>query len=160
MIVPMSKIYVVSRMGDRDRLLNALGRLGVLHVEPVHPDEAIADEQTLERLGQFDQAIRILQGVPPQGPVPEENPLHAAREAILLHKAITEERGSWQRCTVWQRNWPPGVTRPSPTCSSSELTALKSSSIHIPRVKWPSLWIRRRQSALRSWGLSREISVS
>lgn len=92
MIVPMSKIYVVSRMGDRDRLLDALGSLGVLHVEPVHPDEAIADEQTLERLSQFNQAIRILQGVPPQGPVPDENPLHAAREAILLHKAIAEER--------------------------------------------------------------------
>ncbi|MBP8304965.1 MAG: hypothetical protein KBE04_12655 [Phycisphaerae bacterium] len=92
MIVPMSKVYIASRIQDRDRLLDALGRLGVLHVQPVDPRQAVADEQTVRALSDLDQAIRILQAVNPSGAAPDLAPLDAARQAIRLHKTVVEAK--------------------------------------------------------------------
>lgn len=92
MIVPMSKVHIASRLQDRDRLLEALGRLGVLHVQPVDPRQAVADEQTLGALSDLDRAIGILQAVTPAGPAPDLAPLDAARQAIRVHKTLIEEK--------------------------------------------------------------------
>lgn len=92
MIVPMSKVYIASQSRHRDQLLDALAHLGVVHVTPLDADQAIADEQTLEAIAEFNRALRILQGITAAGVRPELEPLHAAQEAILVHKAIAEER--------------------------------------------------------------------
>ena len=46
MITPMTKAYLVARRADSDRLLEALRRLGVVHLAPVDPARAVADERT------------------------------------------------------------------------------------------------------------------
>ncbi len=92
MIVPMSKVHIVTQSSQRDALLEALGRLGVVHIEPIDRDNAIPDDKHTEELGELNQAIRILQGVTPQGAAPDAEPLHIAHEAILLHKSLIDER--------------------------------------------------------------------
>jgi V/A-type H+/Na+-transporting ATPase subunit I len=92
MIVPMSKVMVAARRQDRTRLLNALGDLGVVHIQPVDPEKAVADDKTLEKLSEFNQALRILQGIQPAGQRPDVTVWHAVEETILLQKCIAEER--------------------------------------------------------------------
>lgn len=92
MIVPMSKVYIVTQRRDRDQLVDALAQMGVVHVTPVDVTRALADERTLEAMAEYNQALRILQAITPAGVRPQLEALHAAQEAILLHKAINEER--------------------------------------------------------------------
>lgn len=92
MIVPMSKVFVVTQSRKSDRLLDVLGQLGVIHIEPVDPERAVADEQTLEQLAEYNQAIRILQGIKANGALEDMQPLHLAQETILLYKSLAEER--------------------------------------------------------------------
>ncbi len=92
MIVPMSKVHIVTREHDRDNLLDSLGALGVVHVEPIDPAMAVADEETIEAMGVLDSAIRILQGVTAAGQTPEREPMQAAREVVALFKAVHEEK--------------------------------------------------------------------
>ena len=92
MIVPMSKVYIVTQTQAQEQLLHAMGSLGVVHVAPVDPAEAVAHEDTLDAIAEVDMAIRILEGITPEGNAPDVSPLDAAREAIALYKAIIDER--------------------------------------------------------------------
>jgi len=92
MIVPMSKVYIVTQSRNRDALLEALGQLGVIHIKPIDPDKAIPDEKLTDELAELNQAIRILLGVTPRGASPDTEPLHIAQEAILLQKTLVDER--------------------------------------------------------------------
>ena len=92
MIVPMSKVHVVTQSHSRDRLLEALAQLGVVHVEPIDPDKAVAKELTLHAISALGHAQQILQGLKPMGDTPNVCPLEAAREAISIHKAIADEK--------------------------------------------------------------------
>ncbi len=92
MIVPMSKVHVVTQSHSRDRLLDALARLGVVHVEPIDPDKAVAKELTTHAISALGHARQILHGLKPAGTTPNVCPLEAAREAISIHKAIADEK--------------------------------------------------------------------
>ncbi len=92
MIVRMSKVYVVTQNHSRDRLLEALGQLGVVHVEPVEPEKAVAKELTLHAISALSHARQILQGYKPAGDTPNLCPLEAARETISIHKTIADEK--------------------------------------------------------------------
>ncbi|MHC4352806.1 MAG: V-type ATP synthase subunit I [Planctomycetota bacterium] len=92
MIVPMSKVHVVTQGHSRDRLLEALAALGVVHVEPIDPAKAVAKELTLHAISALGHAQQILQGLRPAGDTPNVCPLEAAREAISIHKAIADEK--------------------------------------------------------------------
>lgn len=91
MIVPMSKVYIVTQRHNRDRLLDALARLGVVHVEPVDPGKAVAKELTVHAITALGHALQILQPIKPSGSVPDLPALDAAREAISIYKAIADE---------------------------------------------------------------------
>ncbi|OHB73329.1 MAG: hypothetical protein A2Z25_00285 [Planctomycetes bacterium RBG_16_55_9] len=91
MIVPMSKVYIVTQSHSRDRLLDALGRLGVVHVEPVDPAKAVARELTIHAISTLGHALQILQQIEPSGGTPDLSSLHAAREALSIHKVIADE---------------------------------------------------------------------
>lgn len=92
MIVPMSKVYVVTQSHGRDRLLESLAQLGVVHVEPIEPEKAVAKELTLHAITALDHARQILVAYKPGANTPHVDPLEAAREAIAIHKAIAEEK--------------------------------------------------------------------
>ncbi len=91
MIVPMSKIYIVTQNHNRDRLLNALGQLGVVHVEPVDPEKAVAKELTVRAISTLNHGLQILQPIEPSGNTPDVSALDAAREALSIQKAIADE---------------------------------------------------------------------
>lgn len=92
MIVPMSKVYIVTQTREQDKLLDAMGTVGVVHVAPIDPAKAVAHDDTLDAIAEVDMAIRILEGIEPKGKGPDVSPLDAAREAIALHKAVLDER--------------------------------------------------------------------
>ena len=92
MIVPMSKVYIVTQSYNHARLLEVLAQLGVIHVEPVEPEKAVATEQTVNTLSTIDKAVQILQTIEPAGASPEISPIEAAKEAIHIHKLIAEEK--------------------------------------------------------------------
>ena len=91
MIVPMSKIYIVTQNHNRDRLLEALGQLGVVHVEPVDPEKAVAKELTVHAISTLTHGLQILQPIGPSGDAPDLTALDAAKEALSIHKAIADE---------------------------------------------------------------------
>lgn len=90
MIAKMQKVFVASSAADRDRLLTALRDLGVLHVTPVDPHAAVADEQTVHDLDAFGRAVQILTGVEPRGEAPGKSSIDAAREAVEIHRRSIE----------------------------------------------------------------------
>ncbi len=92
MIVPMSKVYIVTQTRHQNELLNAMGKVGVVHVAPIDTAKAVAQDDTLEAMANVNMAIRILEGISPSGKAPDVSSLDAAREAIALHKAILDER--------------------------------------------------------------------
>ena len=92
MIVPMSKVYIVTQSHNHARLLDILAQLGVVHIEPVEPAKAVAEEKTLHTLSTLDNAIRILQRFEPSDDIPEMSSLDAAKEAISLNKAVIDEK--------------------------------------------------------------------
>ena len=69
MIVPMSKIYIVTQGYNHARLLDELAQLGVVHVEPVDPEKAVAQEQTVIAISTLDQAVQILRPIQPSSEI-------------------------------------------------------------------------------------------
>ena len=59
MIVPMRKVHIAARRGDHDALLKALEKVGVVHLVPVDPAAAVADEQTASAIEHAQRARQI-----------------------------------------------------------------------------------------------------
>jgi len=92
MIVPMSKVYIVTQSHNRHRLLDTLGHLGVVHVEPVDPVNAVAEELTVHAISALGHSLQILNAIKPSGGAPDMPPLEAARETIAIHKKMADEK--------------------------------------------------------------------
>ena len=90
MIVSMAKTFIVARRADRDALLVALRRLGVLHVKPVDPHRAAPDAETTDTLDRMRRAVQILEGTEPEGAAPDLSPTEAAEEALRIQRAGAE----------------------------------------------------------------------
>jgi len=90
MIVPMSKVYIVTQSHNRNRLLDALGQLGVMHVEPVDPDKAVAKELTLQAISTIGRGLQVLRGIEPSGDTLDLSPLETAKEALSIQKKIAD----------------------------------------------------------------------
>ena len=94
MIVPMSRTYIVARQRDRERLLEHLGRLGVLHIEPVDPSTAAPDEQKIQALADLNRALQILSPMTPlrDGPEIDQKAVDMAREALALETGLRQKQ--------------------------------------------------------------------
>lgn len=90
MIVAMSKTYLVARRADRDRLLEALRGLGLVHLKPVDPVRAVADAETLSTLDRLGRAVQVLEAVAPAGPAPDLEPAQAADEVLRIQRESAE----------------------------------------------------------------------
>jgi len=91
MIVPMVKVYVAARSQDRQRLLEAIGELGVIHLVPADPTQALVDEQTAEQIQTLQRALQVLYGIDPHGDRPELSVLEAAREVLHIEHQNVEQ---------------------------------------------------------------------
>ncbi len=92
MIVPMQKVHLVARAVDRERLLDSLRELGVVHVMPADPAKATLDETASRRLQVLRQAIQTLSSIPPSGAVPDVAPEQAAQEVLDIQRRSAEAR--------------------------------------------------------------------
>lgn len=90
MIARMVKQYVVARAADRDALLEALGRLGVVHLVPVDAAKAAAEPKILAQLDQANRAIQILSSVKPEGARPAVEPMAAVHEVMRIERESAE----------------------------------------------------------------------
>ena len=108
MIAKMHKAYVAVRSGDRDRLLSALREAGVLHLKPVDPARAVAEERTIEAIAHLQRARQILAGIEPAGEPPKISPRQAAEETLRLQRQSAEKQArlsvlfrQLQQLAVW-----------------------------------------------------------
>lgn len=90
MIVPMRKAHVVVRSRDRQRLLEALRALGVVHLVPVTAVEAPAHDSLAVRIQALESALHVLHGVPAHGPQPAIDVLAAANEVLEIQRRHLE----------------------------------------------------------------------
>jgi V/A-type H+-transporting ATPase subunit I len=92
MIAKMTRVYIAVRQADRDRLLGQLGQMNQLHIEPVKPEKADADEELLQAIADLDRAILTLSSVKPAGSALFQEPLDAAREVIEIQAAVSDNQ--------------------------------------------------------------------
>lgn len=92
MIVKMLKTYVVARREDRERLLEALRGLGVMHLTPLDPAKAVAREETLTAIDRLGRAAQVLGELAPTGERPDMTAAEAAAEALRIQRDAAERR--------------------------------------------------------------------
>ncbi len=90
MIVEMRKVYVVARRSDRRALLDALAQAGVVHIAPVEPSRAVAEEETVADIDRTRRALQVLSGVTPTDAAPEVSPREAAEEVLHIQRHDAE----------------------------------------------------------------------
>ena len=86
----MLKLHVVVRSADRDCLLNTLGDLSVMHLQPVDPKTAVAEEKIVTELDSLARALQTLSDIEPQQPTPELAAELAAREVQTIQREQAE----------------------------------------------------------------------
>jgi len=93
----MKKVFIAAREADHDRLFEALGRLGVVHILPVDADRAVADEQALTEIDATARAMQILPQIPSaDGAPPDMRPADVVDETLRLEHESSEGRSRLQ----------------------------------------------------------------
>ncbi len=92
MIVPMQKIHVVARSCDRQAVLEALRELGVIHLVPVDPAQAVLDEDLSRQVQAAERALQVLQDVAPRGTAPALQPREVIQEVLEIERRAAEGR--------------------------------------------------------------------
>ena len=90
MIVPMVKVYVAARCRDRERLLEAIRELGVIHLVPADPAQALADGPTAEAIQALQRAHQVLYGIKPLGNRVDLPAVEVAREVLNVERHTVE----------------------------------------------------------------------
>ena len=92
MIVKMLKVYVVARSRDRGRLLECIRDLGVVHLAPVDPACAVADEKTVAAINSIERAVQVLSDMTPAGQAPDILVAEAAEEVLGIQRRSAERQ--------------------------------------------------------------------
>jgi len=92
MIVKMQKVFVVARSAESDRLLEALGELGVVHLEPLDADRAVAPEDVLGQIDRLGRAVQVAGALEPSGHRPDLSAEQAAEEVLRIERGSAERR--------------------------------------------------------------------
>ncbi|HET6429459.1 MAG TPA: hypothetical protein VFJ30_13675 [Phycisphaerae bacterium] len=107
MIAKMKKVFVVSPAAARERTLEALRDIGVVHLEPVDP-KAGAPEDLLDAIDRTKRALRILEAVVPGGGKPDVSPADAVAETLRVFRRTEENHhrlGTLAREVIRLRMW-------------------------------------------------------
>jgi V/A-type H+-transporting ATPase subunit I len=92
MIVPMTKVFVVARRGDRDQFLRELRDRGVIHLTPLDPTKAALDEKTAGGIRDVERVLQILGAHEPDGPAPTLQPAEAVQEVLDIQRRTAERQ--------------------------------------------------------------------
>jgi len=90
MITPMSKVFLAGRRDDHDRLLETLRDLGVVHLAPVEPAQAVPRPETAAAIERTDRALQILESLEPSGPAPTISAADAVAEVLQIQREAAE----------------------------------------------------------------------
>jgi V/A-type H+-transporting ATPase subunit I len=90
MIVPMRKVYLAARRADRDRLLEALRHLGLVHLQAVDAARAVADDETVAAIARLRRALQILANTRAAGEPLALSPAAAADEVLRIQRESVE----------------------------------------------------------------------
>jgi len=90
MIVKMRKVQVVVSRSDRERLLDTLRDLGVLHITPIKPSDAVPDVDVAVNLENVRHAVQILSSVEPAGDKPAISASEAIDELVSIVRSQSE----------------------------------------------------------------------
>ncbi len=85
MIEKMLKLQAVVSQADRDKLLDKLHDLGVLHIVPVDPSQAAAEDKIAVALDEVHRAIPLLEAVEYNGRSVEGDSVTIAEEVLENH---------------------------------------------------------------------------
>ena len=94
MIVKMSKLYVVVRKSDSDRLVKKFHQLGVVHLVPIDASLSGAEEKTVIALDNCNRVIQVLSSVKSEGTKPDISVVEAIDEIMSLQKSEAEQVSS------------------------------------------------------------------
>jgi V/A-type H+/Na+-transporting ATPase subunit I len=96
MIVPMKKVFIASHKDDRDALVAALGALGVLHIVPVDPKAAVAEERTVAAIDHARRALQILEAhkhdTDGESETLDPSPADAVEEILRIQREQSERQ--------------------------------------------------------------------
>lgn len=93
MIVKMKKVFIAAAGSDQGRLIDTLGQLGVLHIAPVQPQQAVVEDAIRTRVDQLQTALQRLSPLKPGGSPPEVDALQAAQETLQIIRRSAENAG-------------------------------------------------------------------
>ncbi|MBT4513435.1 MAG: hypothetical protein HOC20_14675 [Chloroflexi bacterium] len=86
----MKKVQAVVRETDREQLLEALQRLGVLHITPIKPAQAIASAEIAVSLDNVRRVVQILSAIEATGSVEDISAQEAAEETLAIQRTQAE----------------------------------------------------------------------
>jgi len=108
MIVKMNKVYIAARSDDSGSLLDKLAELGIIHISPVDPGTAVADEKTVAEAEQLQVAVQLLSKLTPAGRPEQISPIQAAAETLRIQKTSAEFANrlaslhlEYERLAIW-----------------------------------------------------------
>ena len=86
----MSKVYVVTHQASSDVLLGALGQMGAIHLSPIDPSIAVAEEKTVSAIDLLNRAIQVLSSATPSGQAQDTDPMEVADEVMHIQRSSAE----------------------------------------------------------------------
>jgi len=92
MIVKMDKVLVAVRVGQREQLLDRLRELGVIHLTPVDPGRAAADDKLLGEIGSCQRAGQILSAIEASGAEPQLTAMDTVQEVLQIERSNAERQ--------------------------------------------------------------------
>lgn len=90
MITRMNKVFIAVSDCDQIALINKLRDMGVLHLVPVDPDQAVARAKAIQNLKDVKRAVQLLSTVEPSKAKPKLAAIVAAKETISVFHEISE----------------------------------------------------------------------
>ncbi len=86
----MSKVYVVTHQSSSDALLAELGQMGVVHLSPIDPSIAVAEEKTVAAIDMLHRAIQVLSSATGSGEAQDIDPMEVAEEVMQIQRNSAE----------------------------------------------------------------------
>lgn len=87
MIVDMQKLHVVVRREDSDGLLESLHRFGVVHLEPVDAEAAVAEEKIVSAIDRLARVMKTLSHFEAAGATPDISITEAVAEVLDVQRS-------------------------------------------------------------------------
>ncbi|MHC4440991.1 MAG: V-type ATP synthase subunit I [Planctomycetota bacterium] len=88
----MKKVQAVARNRDRDQLLERVRELGIVHLTPVDPAQAVINETTINTIKNIERAVQILSNITPAGQTPDMTAEEATRAVLDIQQRSAEQQ--------------------------------------------------------------------